>query len=64
MKEKDQKRLMYELFYGVDGEEDSISYLDMLLRGKGSSKICLGWLETRGERSLEKSLADVRRSFI
>ena len=26
MKEKDQKRLMYELFYGVDGEEDSISY--------------------------------------
>ena len=35
MKEKDQKRLMYELFYGVDGEEDSISYLDMLLKGEG-----------------------------
>ena len=34
MKEKDQKRLMYELFYGVDGEEDSISYLDMLLKGR------------------------------
>ena len=35
MKERDQKRLMYELFYGVDGEEDSISYLDMLLKGEG-----------------------------
>ena len=35
MKEKDQKRLMYELFYGIDGEEDSISYLDMLLKGEG-----------------------------
>jgi len=33
MKEKDQKRIMYEL-YDVDGEEDSISYLDMLLKGR------------------------------
>ena len=35
MKEKDQKRLMHDLFYGIEGEEDSMSYLDMCLKGDG-----------------------------
>ena len=35
MKEKDQKRLMHKLFYGIEGDEDSMPYLDLCLKGEG-----------------------------
>ena len=54
MKEKDQKRLMYELFYGVDGEEDSISYLDMLLRGEGELEDLFEVVGNEGRKKLRE----------
>ena len=54
MKEKDQKRLMNELFYGIDGEEDSISYLDMLLRGEGEFEDLFEVVGNEGRKKLRE----------
>ena len=51
MKEKDQKRLMHDLFYGIEGDEDSMSYLDMCLKGDGDFE---GLFEVTGNEGQKK----------
>jgi len=60
MKEKDQKRLMHDLFYGIEGDKDSMSYLDMYLKGDGDFE---GLFEVTGNER-QKNLKEIvcRRS--
>jgi len=54
MKEKDQKRLMHELFYGIEGEEEIISYLEMLLRGEGEFEELFEVVGNEGRKKIKE----------
>jgi len=56
MKEKDQKRLMHDLFYGSERDEDSISYLDMCLKGDGDFEGLFEVTGNEGQKKLKKNI--------
>jgi len=56
MKEKDQKRLMHDLFYGIERDEDSISYLDMCLKGDGDFEGLFEVTGNEGQKKLKKNI--------
>ena len=45
------KRLMHKLFYGIEGDEDSMSYLDLFLKGEGDFE---GLFEVTGNEGQKK----------
>jgi len=64
MKEKDQKRLMHKLFYEIEGDEDSMSYLDLCLKGEGDFEGLFEVTGNKGQKNSRKYFVGGRGSFI